>query len=38
MASTVAGEDGSHQVSELELSMAPFQGRYGAEIVKKLSC
>ncbi len=36
MASTVAGNDGSRQVSELELSMARFQGRYGAEVVKKL--
>ena len=37
MAPTVAGDDGSRQVSKLELSMARFQGRYAAEVVKKLS-
>lgn len=35
-ASTIAGADGSRQPSEVELEIARFQGKYVAEITKKL--
>jgi NAD(P)H dehydrogenase (quinone) len=36
-ASTIAGGDGSRQPSENELAMARYQGRYVAQIAKKLA-
>ena len=36
-ASTIAGGDGSRMPSENELAGARFQGRYVAEIAKKLT-
>ena len=36
-AATIAGPDGSRQPSEIELSMAKFQGKHVAEICKKMS-
>ena len=36
-ASTIAGGDGSRQVSEKELAMARFQGAHVAQLAKKLA-
>ena len=36
-AATIAGPDGSRQPSEIELSMAKFQGKHVAEICMKMS-
>ena len=36
-AATIAGPDGSRQPSEIELSMAKFQGKHVAEICKKMN-
>ena len=36
-AATIAGQDGSRQPSEIELSMAKFQGKHVAEICKRMS-
>jgi NAD(P)H dehydrogenase (quinone) len=36
--STIAGGDGSRQPTENELAMARYQGRYVAQIAKKLAC
>ena len=35
-AATIAGPDGSRQPSEIELSMAKFQGKHVAEICKRM--